>query len=333
MTPLTRDNHPLSEANHVRLAGEGRSFDLDIAINCNFNHSDIVADLVLNSLAENTRRAYLADIEHFRSWGGRIPCDPRTFAVYLAAHAEKLSVATLTRRLAAITRAHDLLDCPSPVRSKLVAATLRGIRRRFGVRQRGAKPLLRDDLFLVLDTLREGTRDLRDCALLLIGFAGALRRSEIVGLDASDIKTVQQGLIIHLRRSKTDQEGAGRKIGIPYGRIRHCPVRALQRWRECAAIEDGPMFRPVDRHGRVGLQRLSADAVSLIVKERVRAIGFDEAKYSGHSLRSGFATSAAQAGVSQWRIRQQTGHTSDAMLARYIRDGELFSDNGAETLL
>jgi integrase len=192
---------------------------------------------------------------------------------------------------------------------------------------------LRDDLFLILDTLGEGIRDLRDCALLLIGFAGALRRSEIVGLDATDIKTVQQGLIIHLRRSKTDQEGAGRRIGIPCGRSCHCPVTVLRRWREHAAILDGPMFRPVDRYGRVATQRLSSDAVSTIVKERVRTIGFDETEYSGHSLRSGFATSAAQAGVPAWRIRQQTGHASDAMLARYIRNSELFSDNAADVLL
>jgi integrase len=330
MTFLTRDNHPLSEPNPGSSIGDSKSLDL-FAINC--NHDDIIADLVLNSLAENTRRAYLADIEHFRCWGGRIPCDPRSLAAYLATHAEKLATATLTRRLVAITRAHELLGYPSPARSRLVAATLRGIRRRFGVRQHGAKPLLRDDLFLILDTLGEGTGDLRDGALLLIGFAGALRRSEIVGLDARDIDSVQQGLIIHLRRSKTDQEGTGRKIGVPCGRIRHCPVRALRRWKEHAAILDGPMFRPVDRHGRVAPQRLSADAVSGIVKECVRAIGFDEAEYSGHSLRSGFATSAALAGVPSWRIRQQTGHASDAMVARYIRNSELFNDNATDVLL
>lgn len=201
------------------------------------------------------------------------------------------------------------------------------------MRQQGVKPLLRDDLFHVLDAMGEGTRDLRDRALLLIGFAGGLRRSEIVALDAGDIEAVPKGLTIHLLRSKTDQEGAGRKIGVPLGRTRHCPVRALESWLKRGTIEDGPIFRPVDRHGRVASERLSAEAVSVIVKERVSAIGFEEEGYSGHSLRAGFVTSAAQVGVSQWRIRQQTGHTSDAMLARYIRDGELFTDNAAGALL
>ena len=140
-------------------------------------------------------------------------------------------------------------------------------------------------------------------------------------------------MIIHLRRSKTDQEGAGRKIGIPFGRTRFCPVTAVQQWRERSGVTEGPIFRPVDRHGRIAPERLSAEAVSSIIKQRVRAAGFDPNGYSGHSLRAGFATSAAQAGISSWRIRQQTGHASDAMLSRYIRDGELFIDNAAGALL
>ncbi len=140
--------------------------------------------------------------------------------------------------------------------------------------------------------------------------------------------------MIHLRRSKTDQEGAGRKIGIPHGRTRWCPVSALNEWLERAGIEDGPVFRPVDRHGEVHEQRLSGEAVSRVIKERVAAVGLDPDEYSGHSLRAGLATSAAAAaGVSSWKIRQQTGHASDAMLARYIRDGEMFVDNAAGALL
>ncbi len=139
--------------------------------------------------------------------------------------------------------------------------------------------------------------------------------------------------MVHLRRSKTDQEGAGRKIGIPHGRTRWCPVTALNSWMERAGIEEGPIFRPVDRHGKVGAQRLSGEGVSLVIKERAAAVGLDPDDYSGHSLRAGLATSAAAAGVSSWKIRQQTGHASDAMLARYIRDGEIFVDNAAGALL
>ncbi len=144
---------------------------------------------------------------------------------------------------------------------------------------------------------------------------------------------MKQGVVISIRRSKTDQEGAGRDIGIPHGRTRWCPVTALNDWLERAGIEEGHVFRPVDRHGRMQGQRLSGEAVSLVIKERVAAVGFDPDDYSGHSLRAGLATSAAAAGVSSWKIRQQTGHASDAMLARYIRDGEMFVDNASGALL
>ena len=268
-----------------------------------------------------------------RGWGGGIPSTEAQVAAYLAAHATTLKVATLTRRLAAISVAHEASGHPNPVRSPLVRATMRGIRRERGSAQRQAKPLLREDLFRVLDAMGEGVKDARDRALLLIGFAGGFRRSEIVALDCGDVERVRQGLIVTLRRSKTDQEGAGRKVGIPFGRTRHCPVLALDRWLAVSGIEAGPVFRPVDRHGRVASERLSGEAVSLIVKERVAAAGIDPTGFSGHSLRAGFATSAVQAGVSTLKIRSQTGHASDAMLARYVRDGELFVDNAAGALL
>jgi integrase len=188
-------------------------------------------------------------------------------------------------------------------------------------------------LFLVLDAMGDGVKNARDRALLLIGFAGGFRRSELVGLDLADIEHVRQGVVITLRRSKTDQEGAGRKIGIPHGRTRHCPVIALDNWISVSGIVHGPVFRPVDRHGRAATERLSGEAVSLTVKERVAAAGIDPSGFSGHSLRAGFATSATQAGASSTKIRAQTGHASDAMLARYVRDVELFTGNAAGLLL
>jgi integrase len=254
-------------------------------------------------------------------------------ASYLAAHAETLSVATLVRRIATISKAHEARGLPNPCRSEIVRATLWGIKRTRGVAQREAKPLLREDLFRVLDGIGEGMKDVRDRALLLVGFAGGFRRSEIVGLNRDDVERARHGLIVTLRRSKTDQEGAGRKGGIPFGRTRHCPVLTLDRWLASSRIETGPVFRPVDRHGRVASERLSGEAVSLIVKKRVAAAGIDPTGFSGHSLRAGFATSAVQAGVSTLKIRSQTGHASDAMLTRYVRDGELFVDNAAGALL
>jgi len=210
---------------------------------------------------------------------------------------------------------------------------MRGIKRTQGCAQREAKPLLRDDLLMVLDKMGDGVKDIRDRALLLIGFAGALRRSELVGLNAEDVEHVRQGIVLHLRRSKTDQDGKGRKIGIPFGRTRWCPVASLDAWLAASGLAEGAIFRPVDRHGRIHDARLSGEAIALVVRERVAAAGLDPARYSGHSLRAGLATSAAQAGVPTWRIRTQTGHASDAMLARYIRDGELFTQNAAGALL
>jgi integrase len=210
---------------------------------------------------------------------------------------------------------------------------MRGIKRNKGCAQREAKPLLRDDLLLVLDATADALKDIRDRALLLIGFAGALRRSELVALDVGDIEHVRQGIVLTLRRSKTDQDSEGRKIGIPFGRTRWCPVAALDTWLAASVIAEGAIFRPLDRHGHIRDTRLSGEAVSLVVREKVAAGGLDPARYSGHSLRAGLATSAAQAGVPTWRIRTQTRHASDAMLSRYIRDGELFTDNAAGALL
>ena len=294
---------------------------------------DEVAALVEASIADNTRRAYRSDLDHFSAWGGTLPAEPALVASYLAAHAETLSVATLVRRIATISKAHEAWGLPNPCRSEIVRATLRGIKRTRGIAQREATPLLREDLFRVLDMMSEGVNDARDRALLLVGFAGGFRRSEIVGLNCEDVERVRQGLVVTLRRSKTDQEGAGRKVGLPYGRTRHCPVLALDRWLAISGIEAGSIFRPVDRHGRVGSERLSGEAVSLIVKQRVAAASVEPGGFSGHSLRAGFATSAVQAGVSTLKIRAQTGHATDAMLARYVRDGELFTDNAAGALL
>jgi integrase len=186
---------------------------------------------------------------------------------------------------------------------------------------------------LVLEAMGEGLKDIRDRALLLIGFAGALRRSELVSLDAADVSHVRRGIVLHLPRSKTDQDSQGHKIAIPYGRTRWCPVDALAALLQVSGISDGAIFRPIDRHGRVRDIRLSSEAVSIVVRERVAAAGLDPAGYSGHSLRAGFATSAAQAGVPAWRIKAQTRHASDAVLARYVREGELFNDNAAGILL
>ena len=322
--PLTLDNPPLSRPTTGGLV---------VPESSDVEPSSIVKEYVRDSISDNTKRAYRSDLRHFRDWGGTIPATDVMLADYLAQHARTLSVATLVRRIASISKAHSAKGLPNPARSELVKSTLRGIKRINGHPQRRAKPLTKEDLFSALGVMGDSLKDVRDRALLLIGFAGGFRRSELIAINCTDIESVRQGVVIHVRRSKTDQEGVGRKIGIPYGRSCWCPVTALNDWLERAGIEDGSVFRPVDRHGRVQGQRLSGEAVSLVVKERVAAVGLEPKEFSGHSLRAGLATFAAAAGVSSWKIRQQTGHASDAMLARYVRDGELFIDNAAAELL
>jgi integrase len=277
--------------------------------------------------APATRRAYKNDLAHFRAWGGTLPASVEDVAGYLAHYGDRLAPATLQRRLAAISRAHDTLGLPNPVKTELVRLTLRGICRKRGTAQRQARPLVKEDILLILTGIGEGCKAVRDAALLLIGFAGAFRRSELVGLNVEDLEFVHQGVIIHLKRSKTDQEGQGRKVGIPYGRGHVCPVKALQTWLAEAGLTSGPLFRPITRHGKLADTRLTDQSVAQVVKTRAAHVGLRAEDLSGHSLRAGLATSAAQAGVPLHKIRAQTGHASDAMLQRYVRDGDLFNNS------
>ena len=191
----------------------------EFAVTCKSEPSDTVRAYVEAGIAPATRRAYKADLDHFRAWGGDIPTTDLQLAAYLAEQATTLKVATLTRRLAAISIAHKAQRLPSPVSSPLVRATMRGVRREHGTAQRQAAPLLREDLFLVLGAMGDRLKDLRDRALLLIGFAGGFRRSELAAINLSDFERVREGIILNIRRSKTDQDGVGRKIGIPLAEL------------------------------------------------------------------------------------------------------------------
>ena len=230
--------------------------------------------------------------------------------------------------------------CPLPRRRRvtnqlpIVTATLAGIRRQLGTAPKAKAPLMTVDLRRMVDALPASLLGLRDRALLLVGFAGAFRRSELVALTLADVRECAEGSAGDgAPRSKTDQEGEGQVKGIPYGRNESaCPVRALRAWLEAAGVKDGPLFRSVSRHGRVG-GGLSDRDVARAVKKAAAAAGIDPALFSGHSLRSGLATSAAAAGVSERIIMQQTGHKSERMVRRYIRDGNLFRENAAAAVL
>ncbi|MGB3389424.1 MAG: site-specific integrase [Pseudaminobacter sp.] len=292
-----------------------------------------VQRLVTASLSEASKRAYRLDVAHYEGTGRRLPATPEIVASYLAEGAETYAVATLQRRLASISKAHRALGVDDPTKSELVRATLRGIRRTLGVKQRQAQALLRADLFAVLDLLGERRKDHRDRAMLLLGWACALRRSELVALDVEDIEFTGQGALVTIRRSKTDQEGRGREIAVPFGRTRHCPIAALKHWLEVASIETGAIFPSMDKHGNVLPERVTGEVVTDVVKARVNAAGYDPSGYSAHSLRSGFATSAAMAGATSHKIREVTGHRSEAGLAPYLRTVELFADSAAARML
>ena len=168
---------------------------------------------------------------------------------------------------------------------------------------------------------------------MLVGFAGGLRRSELVGLNIDDIEFVREGMILNITRSKTDQTGTGRRIGIPQARGRWCPVAETRRWLEKVTEDSGPLLRPVTKGGEIKPTRLSPEAVATTIKLHVADIGRDPANYSGHSLRAGLVTSASRLGVPSHAIRRQTGHSSDEMMSRYVREGQLFSGNAAGHLM
>ncbi len=275
---------------------------------------------LIASYAENTRRAYETDVSHFRRWGGRIPATPDMLAAYLACFAGNLSHATLSRRIAGIHHEHLTRGLRSPARSELVRATLRGIGRTYYRAQRRVQPLLREHLLRMLPKMR-GTVDKRDRAVLLLGFLGGLRRSELVQLDTEDIEVTRAGIKVSIRRSKTDQEGVGRVVKIPCVSSPLCAVRAMTVWLRLRKESKGALFVRMTSAGTVTRNRLSGAAVAQIVKQRVSEIGIDPSMYSGHSLRAGFVTAAARAGAAAWQIKQQTGHKSDHVLAGYIRDG------------
>jgi integrase len=300
---------------------------------------ECVRDGLQDALSEATRRAYQSDWRLFTAWcqsRGTIalPAHRATVAAYLR-HLEGQGrrVSTIGRALASISEGHKAGGHESPRSSVIVRKTLQAIRRRVGVAPRQKLPVLAEDLRRMVSALGSDLQGLRDRALLLVGFAGAFRRSELVSLDLGDVAFTHEGLEVTLRRSKTDQEAEGRKVGLPYGSTaKVCPVRALRVWLEAADITNGRVFRSVSRDAKVGAAA-SDRAVARAVKRAARLAGLDSAQFSGHSLRAGLATAAAKAGKSERAIMRQTGHRSVAMVRRYIREADLFNDNAAAGLL
>jgi integrase len=254
-------------------------------------------------------------------------------AAYIADCAGRLKVGSIQRRINAIAEAHKAAGLEPPTHAPIVVNTMKGIRRTLRTAPTQKTAALTADIRAMIDATDARAIGLRDRSLILLGFAGAFRRSELVELDFEDCAFGKDGLVVTLRHSKTDQNGEGRKIGIPYGaNPETCPVRTMQTWIEQTAIAGGPLFRSINRHGQPQKGRLSGIDVARIVKKLAQRAGLDSAKYAGHSLRAGHATAAAIAGASERSIMNQTGHRSVQMVRRYIRDGSLFRENSAGKL-
>jgi len=296
----------------------------------------LIAGYAANSKAKNTWRAYRADLRDFGDWCQAnelqaLPASPGTVAAYLTYLALHCKVSTVKRRLSAISQQHLLAGHDSPTRGAIVRVTMQGIRRTHAPQQtvRRVQPAITSVIYKLVDQLGDSLIDTRDRALLLIGFAGAFRRSELTQLRLDDITETEDGLRIRLRQSKTDQEGDGFTKGIPFGaEHKTCPVQAWRAWKAAANLQDGQAFRSVTRHGKVG-SSMSDQAVADVIKKRARVAGLDYVEFSGHSLRAGLITSAAMANVPERVIAKQSGHKSLPVLRTYIREGSLFTENAA----
>jgi site-specific recombinase XerD len=303
------------------------------------HEADAAVTYALAALAPATRRAYRSDWQRFERWCRRrglahIPAEPETVASFLAAEATAgLKPATIARRAAAIRYAHGLDRQEPPTSFMQVRATVAGIRRRHGVAPARKTPATADLVAAMVQLAPTGMlRGLRDRALLALGFSGAFRRSELVGLHVEDLVLVADGLRITIRRSKGDQEGAGQEVAIPHGtRLR--PVAAVREWLDAAGIESGPVFRRIRKNGKLGGDALSAGALVEILKDYAGRAGFRPEDFAGHSLRSGFLTSGAEAGASVLKLVEVSRHKSLDTLRGYVRRAELFKDHAGSDFL
>ena len=296
------------------------------------------AGYALAEKAENTRRAYRSDLRAFSIWCASVaatalPASSETVAAYLAFVADSgLTVSTIQRRAAAIAYAHKLADCASPLASENVKAVLRGIRRTLGVAPHGKAPATAALIAKMLRRLPATLAGKRDRALILIGFAAALRRSEIVALAIADIERTGDGVFLHIQRGKTDQEGLGASIAIPTGG-KLGVLEALDDWIAAAGLIEGPLFRAINRHGHVAGHGLSDDVVALVIKRAAKAARLDPSAFSGHSLRSGFVTSALASGADLFRIMDVTRHREVKTLRIYDRRAKAFDSHPGRKFL
>jgi len=291
-----------------------------------------------NSKANNTARAYKSDFNDFALFCAQngfksLPSEPNIVSLYLTYLSTKeVKMSTLKRRLVSIGVIHKLKGHYLDTKHPSIIENIMGIKRRKGSIQKGKKPLLINNLKKIINVIDkekiEEIKKLRDRSIILIGFSGGFRRNEIVSLDYEDLDFVEEGLKISLKRSKTDQFGEGSVKGLPYfDNSEYCPVISIRKWIEVSKINSGPLFRRFIKGSKLSDNRLSDQTVALLIKNYLKIAGIESRDYSGHSLRSGFATSAAQSGAEERNIMAMTGHKSTEMVRRYIKEANLFKNN------
>jgi len=291
-----------------------------------------------NSKASNTVRAYKSDFKDFGLFCSQngfksLPSDPKIVSLYLThLSIKEAKMSTLKRRLVSIGVIHRLKGHYLDTKHPSIIENIMGIKRRKGSIQKAKKPILINDLKSIINVIdeldREEIKKIRDRTIILIGFSGGFRRNEIVSLDYDDLDFVNEGLKISIRRSKTDQFGEGSIKALPYfDSHRYCPVVSLKNWLNITKINSGPLFRRFLKGLKLSENRLTDQTVALLIKEYLQLAGIDSKNYSGHSLRSGFATSAAESGAEERSIMAMTGHKSTEMVRRYIKEANLFKNN------
>ena len=291
-----------------------------------------------SSKAKNTIRAYKSDFKDFglfctQNGFKSLPSEPKIISLYLTQLSTKdVKISTIKRRLVSIGVIHKFKGYYLDTKHPLILENLMGIKRRKGSIQNGKKPLLINNLKRLINAIdhqkKEQIKIFRDRTIILIGFSGGFRRNEIVSLDYDDLDFVEEGLKINVKRSKTDQFGEGSTKGLPYfDNSQYCPVLSIKKWIEISKINSGALFRRFTKGSNLSEKRLTDQTVALLIKEYLDLAGINSKNYSGHSLRSGFATTAAEAGAEERTIMAMTGHKSTEMVRRYIKDANLFKNN------
>ena len=306
----------------------------------------IEEETILNlkaSKSKNTLRAYKSDFHDFGLFCAKngfksLPTNPKTLSLYLSyLSTNDIKISTIKRRLVSVGVVHKLKGHYLDTKHPSIVENLMGIKRRKGIKQKGKKPLLINDLKNIIKVIDQENKSeikvSRDRTIILLGFGGGFRRHELISLDWEDLDFVNEGVKINIKKSKTDQFGEGSIKALPYfDDHRYCPVRSIQQWLKISNIKTGPLFRKFHKGMKLSKIRLSDQSVALLIKEYLNKIGVDNSNYSGHSLRSGFATSAAEAGAEERSIMAMTGHKSTEMVRRYIKEANLFKNNALNKL-